>query len=98
MTSHFKSTDLGTKFLHQHSVFVIEDLGKKYFRCRNTTENIIDKLYINSLIDDKEYHAGQFVLYVCLLKLQTTRDHARFVVFFLFIYLLFILLFFVWKR
>ena len=28
MTSHFKSTDLGTKFLHQHSVFVIEDLGK----------------------------------------------------------------------
>lgn len=66
MTSHFKSTDLGTKFLHQHSVFVIEDLGKKYFRCRNTTENIIDKLYINSLIDDKEYHAGQFVLYVCL--------------------------------
>jgi len=64
-TLNFKSTDLGTKFLHQHGTFVIEDLGTKYLRCRNTTENIIDKLYINSLIDDKEYHAGQFVLYVC---------------------------------
>ena len=64
-TLNFKSTDLGTKYLHQHNTFVIENLGKNYLRCRNTTQNIIDKLYINSLIDDKEYHAGQFVLYVC---------------------------------
>ena len=64
-TLNFKSTDLGTKYLHQHNTFVIENLGKNYLRCRNTTQNIIDKLYINSLIDDKEYNAGQFVLYVC---------------------------------
>ena len=65
MTLNFKFTDLGTKYLHQHNTFVIENLGKNYLRCRNPTQNIIDKLYINSLIDDKEYHAGQFVLYVC---------------------------------
>ena len=65
MTLNFKFTDLGTKYLHQHNTFVIENLGKNYLRCRNTSQNIIDKLYINSLIDDKEYHAGQFVLYVC---------------------------------
>ena len=59
------NTDLGNKYLHQHSVCVIEDLGNKYLRCRNTSQNIIDRLYINELIDDKEYNAGQFVLYVC---------------------------------
>ena len=64
-TLNFKSTDLGTIYLHQHYSFVLENLGKNYLRCRNTTQNIIDKLYINSLIDDKEYNAGQFVLYVC---------------------------------
>jgi hypothetical protein len=65
MTLNFKFTDLGTKYLHQHNTFVIENLGKNYLRCRNTSQNIIDKLYINELIDDKEYNAGQFVLYVC---------------------------------
>jgi hypothetical protein len=66
MIGTFESTDLGNKYLHDKHEFVIEDLGNKYLRARNLTQHVIDKLFINELIDKHQHQAGEYVLGVCV--------------------------------
>ena len=66
MIGTFESTDLGNKYLHGKHEFVIEDLGNKYLRARNLTQHVIDKLFINELIDKHQHQAGEYVLGVCV--------------------------------
>tara|TARA_R100001443_G_scaffold30249_5_gene43856 strand:+ start:15648 stop:16187 length:540 start_codon:yes stop_codon:yes gene_type:complete len=58
---NFNPTDLGTKELHSHFDCELESLGKGIFRTRIKNQLVIDKLFINSLIDEKQHNAGEFI-------------------------------------
>ena len=58
---NFNPTDLGTKELHSHFDCELESLGKGILRTRIKNQLVIDKLFINSLIDDKQHNAGEFI-------------------------------------
>ena len=58
---NFNPTDLGTKELHSHFDCELESLGKGILRTRIKNQLVIDKLFINSLIDEKQHNAGEFI-------------------------------------
>ena len=64
MIGHFNATDLGNKFFHDKNDCEIQDLGNGYLRCKNNTQLLIDRLYINKLIDSDQHQAGEYVLKV----------------------------------
>ena len=64
MTGHFNATDLGNKYFHDKHKCEIQDLGNGYLRCKNKTQLLIDRLYINKLINSDQHHAGEYVLEV----------------------------------
>ena len=51
MIGNFKFTDLGNKFFHDKNECELQDLGNGYLRCKNKTQLLIDRLYINKLIE-----------------------------------------------
>jgi len=61
LIGNFNPTDLGTKELHSHFECELEDLGTGIYRTRIKTQIYIDKLFINSLIDESQHHAGEFI-------------------------------------
>lgn len=64
MIGNFKFTDLGNKFFHDKNECELQDLGNGYLRCKNKTQLLIDRLYINKLIDSDQHQAGEYVLEV----------------------------------
>ncbi len=64
MIGHFKFTDLGNKFFHDKNECELQDLGNGYLRCKNKTQLLIDRLFINKLIDSDQHQAGEYVLEV----------------------------------
>ncbi len=64
MIGHFNATDLGNKYFHDKHDCEIQDLGNGYLRCKNNTQLLIDRLFINKLIDSDQHQAGEYVLEV----------------------------------
>jgi len=62
MIGLFNATDLGNKYFHDKHDCEIQDLGNGYLRCKNNTQLLIDRLYINKLIDSDQHQAGEYVL------------------------------------
>lgn len=67
MTVHGLSSnfiDLGSPFLHQHFIMLLERLGKndKLIRSRIRNQTMFDLLHVLELIDNSQHQAGEILL------------------------------------
>ena len=63
-----KFNDLGSPFLHQHFIMMLERLGKsdKLIRSRVRNQTMFDLLHVLDLIDNYQHSAGEYLLEMAL--------------------------------